>query len=386
MFATAALATSAIAIVGCGSSDAAPADASVPDASDASNADASNADAPSDGCADDAGARSLVDPSTAPELAIALHGGAPAMGVFDPSLASDGNATYMSYSVVPSQVAISTRMAVSNDRGATFVDLAPVNASVDIPCDAGPCPRIIFEVSSLVVDPTDAPARFKVFSHAYAVFPPDTTPHYEIGFIALQAANAPGGPYTTPKPAFDAAALRAASPALSDCDVFTEPGALVRGSAIDLALGCVNAATRNIRIVLLRSPDHGATFTYVSELVSAQDALAFGNRAQLDAANLFIAGGREYLVASPTTKVTTPRSSFDGYGGCLVFAMDDPDHVARDCAGTPRVVRSIVAPPGQFIGACTFLEGATGAGYLVPEAVFTDARVFRIYRPGIAGP
>jgi len=382
-----ALAFAALAAIGgCSGSSSGEA----PDASnDATAADASadaGLDASADGCADATTSRSGVDPATTPELAIASDAGAPATGVFDPSLAIDGTTAYMSYSVVPSQLAISTRVAVSSDRGATFTDLAAVNVPVDVPCDGGSCPRIVFEVSSMIVDDGDPSARFKIFSHAYAVFPPDPTPFYQLGFIALQTSANAAGPYSQPTPAFDAAALRAV-PALADCDVFTEPGAIVRGGNVDLALGCVTAASRSIRVVLLRSTDHARTFTYVSELVGWADALALGSTtAQLNAADLFVAGGREYLVVSPTAKVTLPNSAtFDGYGGCLVVPMNG-DAVARDCAGNVMVARSILGPPGQFIGACTFREAATGAGYLVPEAVFSDTRRFRIFRPGIAGP
>ncbi len=99
------------------------------------------------------------------------------------------------------------------------------------------------------------------------------------------------------------------------------------------------------------------------------------------------AGGREYLIATPAGPVTIPNGpTFDGYTGCIVVAMQDPDRVARGCDGALAIVRTIRAPAGQFIGACTFAEGATAAGYIVPEAVFTDARRFRLFGPGIAGP
>ena len=143
----------------------------------------------------------------------------------------------------------------------------------------------------------------------------------------------------------------------------------------------------NIRIVLLRSTDHAVSFSYVSELLAPTDSLRVGgSKPQINAPDLFVAGGREYLIASPAGPVTLQQGSFDGYTGCIVFDMPDTDHVARDCLGKPRVVRSILGPTGQFIGACTFAEGATGAGYLVPEGVFSGARPFRVLRPGIAGP
>ncbi len=368
-----------LAVTACGTSAQEPHDASTPN-------DVA-ADVVADACANASSTTTTVDPTTTPELALGRDGGAPALGVFDPSLVQDGTRTYMTYSVVPSQIAISTRIASSDDRGATFSELGPVNIPIDIPCDAGACPRIIFEVSSIVIDDTDTSARFKIFSHAYVVVPPDKTPHYDIGFIALQTSASAGGPYSVPKPAFDTPAVRKATPALVDCDFFTEPAALVRNGTIDLALGCVNVATTKIRIVLLRSTDRGASFSYVSELLAAADSLGIGgSRPQINAPDLFVAGGHEYLIASPAGPVTLPQGSFDGYTGCTVFDMADSDRVARDCLGKPRVVRSILGPAGQFIGACTFAEGATGAGYVVPEIIFSASPPFRLFRPGIAGP
>src|SRR6185312_9710647 len=87
----------------------------------------------------------------------------------------------------------------------------------------------------------------------------------------------------------------------SDCLALTEPGAIVLPSNIDLAVGCVylDAGAPKIRIELLRSPDHGATWASVGTLVRPGDA-CLPPDASINGADLFAFEGTEYVAVTPS--------------------------------------------------------------------------------------
>lgn len=327
-------------------------------------------------------------------------------GIFDPSLVyplgAPGGA--MSYSSVGSFDDIHTRIAVSADQGATWIVASDANKSVplSIPSsDATDCPggmcsgSLVHEVSSLAFDPEDPdPARrWKLFVHRYLVLP--TKLRYDYGHIAMQTAPAPEGPWsegtvavgwtsTSPFSSEAAALLVGDVPELSDCLLMTEPAALVvPGQGLDLALGCASITNEiEIRIVLLRSTDHGNTFQFVSTLLTSADADCLGSTVpQVNAASLFLAGGEEYLFATPAGPA--------GYRGCHLFRIEDrtQGQVLRDGIGQPIALRRIDIDPAGFVGACAFAEGATAAGALVPWAEIQGGkRTFRILSPGLMVP
>ena len=159
----------------------------------------------------------------------------------------------------------------------------------------------------------------------------------------------------------------------SDCLALTEPAAIVLPNNLDLAVGCVylDAGAAKIRIELLRSPDHGATRASVGTLLRPEDAGCLTPGASINGADLFAAGGTEYVAATPSDSA--------GYHGCAVFAIDD---IAGGHAhATPA--RLLDTTPAQFNGACTF---ADGTGYYEDVGFLGDPRTFRIYRTGVAAP
>ncbi len=198
-------------------------------------------------------------------------------------------------------------------------------------CPSGSCSgRLVHEVSSLVFDSsdTDASRRYKLFAHSYIVLTGDVLA-YDLGYIDLYTAAAPAGPWTSEgkvvgwdsasKLSSDNAATNVSSWAqMHDCVALTEPGAIVRpGGLIQMAVGCVyfSGATPAIRIELLQSVDAGKTFDYVSRLTTADDAACLGySIPQLNAADLFVAGGKSYIALSPAGPTS---GGFDGYRGCL---------------------------------------------------------------------
>jgi hypothetical protein len=354
----------------------------------------------------------LVERTAARELTID-GGPRPALGIFDPSIIfpSGGATGAMAYSAVNTSADIATRIAVSTDRGASWSDVGPANASapttVTVPptstrCPGGTCTgSLIHEVASLIEDPSDPDVtrRWKVFTHSYLVLGPDDFAR-DLGYLGLFTAPGPAGPWNdegkalgwTGESAFSsdgAYTLVTAIPALADCVALTEPGALVHADGgLDLAVACASATSPtdiHIRIELLRSTDHARTFVHVARLLGDADALALGSDGpQLNAADLFLAGGRTYLSVSPGG----PNAlGFDGYRGCAILELTSAgDAVERSDAGTPRVCRTLDGPGTPFAGACTYAEGASAIGYLLPQLSLEGPPPFRIFTSGVPAP
>lgn len=338
-----------------------------------------------------------LDPAHLSELTVA--GDAPALGIFDPSIVYPADATggAMAYSAVPDQRTIRTHIAVSPDHGATWTFVAEANApeaatEPSPACGGTTCAgNLISEVSSLIFDADDPdPAkRWKLFAHRYLVGP-NIELHYDIGTIALQTAAQPQGPWTAPQKLIGwtssssysstdvVANVSAMGGTATDCIALTEPGAIWLPGAIDLAVGCVYLDNNQpkIRIELLRSTTHGASWTSVSTLLTAADATCGGAQPGLDGADLFTVNGTEYVVATP--------SDANGYRGCLVFPIANvaAGTIERDAHGHAVVDRAFSA--GQFNGACTFAEGA--GGYALDIGFLTASVPFHIYRAAITSP
>lgn len=327
------------------------------------------------------------------------------LGVFDPSTyyPKDAPAGVMSYSSVPSQEAIFTRIAVSSDKGSTWTYVADANAPSDVSgmCDGAMCTgRLISEVTAIVADPTDTPERrYKLFLHTYFVYP-GTTPvklRYDWGYIGLQTAPEPKGPWsradkllgwtsTMPSVSSEGALQKLTDIAeLAKCVAFTEPSAIVTPTTIELALGCVEVATPpTIRIVLLRSTDRAKTFSLVGTLLQPNDGACAGSSVpQVNAAHLFDVGGKPYLLAS--TAGTVPPG-FTGYNGCAVYEIEDLVTARiRRKDGAPVIAR-FIDPGGRFGGACSYAEGASANGYVISALAGTSPIAFRMYATGVAAP
>jgi hypothetical protein len=185
---------------------------------------------------------------------------------------------------------------------------------------------------------------------------------------------------------------------LASCVALTEPGALVHtadtdagASAIDLALGCVLPGSSGgavIEVELIRSVDHGASWSFVSTLIDEADAVALGAvEGQVNAPDLFTVGAATYLIATPDGNVATSTGTTDGYRGCLVFEVADLDagQLAR-CGGMLQPVTEYLGDPEQFVGACTAAQGASAMGVVVPTATLTGASPSFAFFASHSGP
>ncbi|MGZ3454758.1 MAG: hypothetical protein ACXVEF_34460 [Polyangiales bacterium] len=400
-----------VLLASCSSSNetpAAPDDAGSTDTSTADTATTDTESPPMDsGCGPSTVPLTTVGPDLSTELTVSGDLGS-TRGIFDPAIVwpLDAPIGVMSYSSVPSQDAIFTRIATSDDKGATWTFASAVNAPVDVTVattEAGLCAgsgcvgRIVHEVSALAIDPSDDPSRkYKVYTHSYFLFlgdPPKL--RYDWGYIGVQTAPDPKGPWSSQEKLLG---WKSSAPSVStdgvtqslsdveelaDCIAFTEPSAITTPSTIEIALGCVEKTAR-IRIVQLRSADHGAHFSYVGTLLSDADASCLAST-QLNAAHLFSSGGKTYLLASTAGSV---MGGFVGYDACLVFEVEDlATAKVKKMNGGAKVLRRINGSSSRFTGACAYAEGATALGYVASSLALDEPpRVFRIYKTGVAAP
>ncbi len=388
----------------------------LPEASlDAMHPDATSLDSGTDGDSSCPNLPTLtLVPSSSAQLVVQGEPGSP-LGIYDPSLVYPKGAEggVMSYSTVGPD-SVHTRVAVTTDQGATFQYVAEPNAVTPITvsvtgsdpgfCDAGPCSVdgvLWHEVSSIVADPTDATAPFKLFVHSYVSTGGGSALRRDWGYIGMQTGASPAswGPeekllgWQSDATLSTSGATQVLTdiPALQDCVAFTEPGAIVTPNGLDLALSCVfmpSPGVVEIRVVLLRSTDHAKSFTFVSNLVSADDFGCIGGSVpQILGPDLFTVSGTEYVVVSPVGPVSNSASG--GYRGCVTIPLADASAgtIARSADGAPSVVSWVQATDGRFTGPCTYAEGATAIGQIVPmQFSAQELPLFRILRTNLVEP
>ncbi|MGH7298080.1 MAG: hypothetical protein ACRELB_24280, partial [Polyangiaceae bacterium] len=353
-----------------------------------------------------------VDPATTPRFAAGGDEGS-TYGVFDPSLVwpTGSVAGFVSYTSLEAS-GLLTRIAATGD-GTSFGYVADANKDTDVSvattdssvCGAATCNGLlVHETSSLVYDGNDSDAsrRFKLFDYSYVIVPGAQPPaQHTWGYIGLYTAQAPGNGWSAGAKAVgwsssaDAVSSQGAATVLStvaelqDCAAFTEPAALVDAAsgALYLALGCATGASS--RVVLLKSGDHAATFTYAGLLLSAADGTSLGStQPGVMPTDFFQDGGATYLIVSTLGTTPTVQYAPSGYTSCTTVLVDDlaTAKVHRDAGGAPVIVRKLVAPGGAFAGACAF-KPQFAAGYLVPEVIASSpAMPDVVLRSGITCP
>jgi hypothetical protein len=323
-----------------------------------------------------------------------IEGNPGAKGAIDPSVVYPAGAPsgWMTYTTVPDEAHDHIAIAVSSDAGATWRYAGDVTSARPITlstsdgtvCGAPECAgTFIHESSSLVLDPSDPDPsrRLKVFVHSYFF---GKQRHLELGYLALYTAPAAEGPWTetrlfgwrsdspisTDGVRYDVG-LAPELPELHDCFIVGEPGALHREPGIlELSLSCVvaSAAGATIDVRLLRSRDHGETWSHVSTLLSPEDAEPLGStEPEINGSALLQAEGRYYAIVSPTGPVDFPDGRAPGYRGCVVVPIADMETGAVErCDGQPVIAAAYLGQPGQFVGACSADVGASRSGMLIP--------------------
>ncbi len=312
---------------------------------------------------------------------------------------------------VPDQGGLHTRVALSDDGGASWTFVAIANAAEAIAPPAGTCPdratctaTRVQETSSIVFDPgdPDEDRRWKLFTHRYPVVKvagdPQAELSYALGHLALQTAPLPSGPWSDPQPVATwpggdgegAAFATTDDPGTAACGALGEPGAaFAPDDSLHLAAACIQPPFDDptLDVVLLRSTDHGASWSYLATPLSGADGACFGGAGKrVNAVDLFTVGAREYLIATPEGP--------DERLGCAVIPFDDPDAGSLEgTAGGPRAARLLThdfaeGELARSAGACTAAEGAPATGFTMSHLVLRADQLPAIHEvvSGVAPP
>jgi hypothetical protein len=349
-------------------------------------------------------------------------------GIFDPSVADTepGQRAWMSYSAVdPSPRwpqrntrTITTRLAYSDNRGATWTDLGyRINDIAENPGSAAATWNN--EITSLVYD-RYAPQneRWKLFWLHYlhveekgqwqngwigyksAATPPELRSAPELKLFGARTYNRANdnqfGATGAPLGGSPIVKLYELHKDLNLCLVLTEPGAMATASGLYLALSCFQPRVANPigmlgigllgtdeHIILLKcdspcSPASAGAWKYIGTPLSSADAKAQGFD-KYTASDLFTNNGKAYLLVSPVSNKPVGGS----YNGCHLFRFANLDTGELEKEnGNPHIIQQIEGKPGTFNGACTYASAVTASGFLYGEIRFGGAPYFEIYQTG----
>lgn len=344
-------------------------------------------------------------------------------GIFDPSLAADSYSQniWMSYSAVnPSAIwptqnydVISTRLAYSQDKGATWIDsgatvnpVKDINLALPSPYNAG---SWVNEVSSLVYDPyAPVEQRWKLMWMHYLII--NAGRAFEHGWLALKMAASPEQLATAQEvKLFSGAAYNSANNILNGATgspvggapkialdrlmpletygcIWAEPGMMATAQGLYLSVNCARSSTDH-RTMIFKcanpcNPLVSASWKLAGTALKSNDTLYFGADRPFAASNLVSVNSKYYLIV--TTQNSMP---FDGrYSDCYVFQFSDLDKadLYRDSRGAPLAVSAVKGDPGGFSGACTYSSSMPQAGIIFGKAYFGQQEKFRLYRTGIS--
>jgi hypothetical protein len=325
---------------------------------------------------------------------IVVMGDTPANGIFDPTVeyASDASEGWLAYSAVfggltPFGPHVETHLARTTDAGATWTFDSIPNTSFAADLDMGGgilLPGVWnYEVSSLVHDPDDPGAEWKLFSHRVFRKTEDNfteeqnLPAYS--WISYRTAADPAGPWSPeiallssgplPPAPYDnvAIAVNSLDPSLTDLVVYSEPGAFYHQGTIYLSLTGLKVTGAD-RIVLLASDDHGTTWRYVGTPLSNFDAPPLGHLS-FDGSAIVSDRGRIFLLV-------TPESPGILHDGTLAFEFDSiADGTLVRAAGVPVVMLDVPAQSGLPVerrGGQADYHALNAAGGLLQPAIHVE--------------
>jgi len=347
-------------------------------------------------------------------------------GIFDPSIADtkSGQRAWMSYSAVdPSPRwpdkntrTITTRLAYSDDRGASWTDLGKVVNPISEPpgSDAQTWNN---EVSSLVFDPyAPASERWKLFWHHYLYI--NDKGRFQHGWIGYKAAAKPeelasarevklfvGRAYNKDNDnQFGATGSPLAGAPLVDlhqlnhdldlCIAPSEPSAIAAESGIYVALSCYQPKAPGplamlmggaVPIVALLKcdapcqPSRAGAWRYVAKLLTPDDAKAV-DFDKYTASDLFTQDGKYYLMVSPTSN--KPWNS--AYNGCHIFRFSNIANGQLETdVGHPTILKRVGDGSNSFNGACTYAQAASVSGFVYGQIKMVGRRpYFQIFQTG----
>lgn len=356
--------------------------------------------------------------------------GVSASGVFDLFVAdtAPGQRAWMSFSAVdPSPRwpekdtrTITTRLAYSDDQGATWIDLgARINDISEAP-SGSKAQTWVNEVSSLVYDPyAPQQERWKLFWHHYlrlnedgqfqngwigyksAATPQALRPAKEVKLFGARAYDAvnddPQSKTYPPVGGPPVVHVHALHKDLGMCLALSEPGAMVMQSGLYMSLVCYEPRVQNVigllgmgllgvkaRVIMLKCdspcyPASSGAWRYIATMLTDDDAQSVGFRGY-SAPDLFAQEGRAYLIVTRVSDKPWKGS----YNGCDIYrfasletAVLEQDH------GKPHIVEQVRGHRGAFSGACTYQPSVAASGFLYGEVKFADRPIFQIFQTGV---
>lgn len=336
-------------------------------------------------------------PQQAAPVKLTVDGDAPDLGIFDPSLEYDeAGVGWMSYSAVTSPTSpdrVSTHLARSDDKGATWKFVAEINPAVnDTIAINGISTAGVWqqEVSTLVHDPgdPDPQRRWKLYWHEYFATANDRK-FATHGWIAARFAPQPQGPWSQRLRLFGgpqanmadypvAMNLSALHPSLNNGLAYSEPGSLVVQGDLYISLLCAQGLPATNKNVLIRSRNHGQTWEFVATLADPADATALGE-ISFSASDLVHQGDKFYLLLTPLRERGQPEPL---YSGCYFFEFTDltSGKLKRDAQGRLIPALYIEGDPNRFRGACGYDQQNTGGGILLSELHLEATDRFQIFK------
>ncbi len=315
------------------------------------------------------------------------------MGKFDASDVADPTSPsiiWRAYSVVDPSVLghrlVSTKIAVSLNRGQSFIDMALVNSAKDnLPgkySEIHETPKLFYDAN----EPNPL-ARWKlVWMHYFqssqipsGIMDPSTL------WIAMRVASSPVGPWSPEVKLMAGRSYNASnsfSPGsvsiLSPCSTIAEPTALasIDGFYLSYQCGSSDWLAKNSTLRVSKFTRSAAGMSYqdnlgsflprseidLFKLVYGRYVPEFTQLTNFGAPEIFTTASGKYLM------VTSMDDNFH-YRGCLIFkiaSLDVPQVVKTD-TGVPLLVNYIPGISQSFRGACTYTSSSTGSGVVLSQ-------------------
>ena len=241
---------------------------------------------------------------------------APLGNYLDPSLASDGQTVALAFSVItPTGISIQVASANTRDcsrfRGAVPV-LADKTEALLAPDGTSELAQGIvrYETPSLVHDPADTAAPWKLFAYRY--FWMDNIAYAQrYSMIVMRTATSPRGPWGReiwllasapdhPPPPYQGLVqgfINPLSPDLANVGGYTRPSVVAYRGALFMSLVTLLPDGRLDRVILLASLDRGQSWRYTGTLLTSRQVAGIKGLTRLAGASLLQRGDALYLAA-----------------------------------------------------------------------------------------
>ncbi len=293
----------------------------------------------------------------------------------DPSLASDGHShSLMAY----------TGITQTNAEGGNTVTIGL--ASTSFPCNDWRWQQDIFqsrpetllapdgvstlaqgttryETPSIVYDPTDSAAPWKIFAYRY-FWMGDAAFAQRYSNIVMRTAKDPLGEWSReewilstapdhPPPPYQGLIrghINPLNPALAHITGYARPSVVVDRSVMLMSLVAFNGPSDVDRVILLASLDHGKRWLYAGTMLTRQDITKIGDFTRISGASLLKQGNAIYLAA--VLGDTTSNAL-----GTYLFRLADP------AKATLLTASNGVAAPVRTIPRQSAVPTTLGGGY-----------------------